>query len=71
MKDLPLVVLLAGLCCIVIATDGQAASGKPASKQQIAHGEYLVKGVAGCPDCHSPMNEKANQFSQNGFRALN
>jgi hypothetical protein len=32
-------------------------------KQQIAHGEYLVKGVAGCPDCHTPMNEKG-QFIQ-------
>jgi hypothetical protein len=27
-------------------------------QQQIAHGEYLVKGLAGCPDCHTPMNEK-------------
>jgi mono/diheme cytochrome c family protein len=58
MKDLTVVVLLAGLCTIAIATDGRAASGKTASKQQIAHGQYLVKGMAGCADCHTPMNEK-------------
>jgi Cytochrome c len=64
MKDLTLVVLLAGLCCIVIATDGRAASGKAAGKQQIAHGEYLVKSVAGCPDCHTPMNEKGEYIQE-------
>jgi mono/diheme cytochrome c family protein len=41
-----------------MAYTGLAAPAKTASKQQIAHGEYLVKGVAGCPDCHTPMNEK-------------
>lgn len=58
MKDLIAVTVLAGLFCIVIATDGWAASGKPVGKQQIAHGEYLVKGVGQCGDCHTPMNEK-------------
>jgi mono/diheme cytochrome c family protein len=58
MKDLTLVVLLAGLCCIGTATDGRAVSGKTASKQQIAHGEYLVKEIGQCGDCHTPMDEK-------------
>jgi mono/diheme cytochrome c family protein len=36
-----------------------AASGKSGSKQQqIAHGEYLVKAIGQCGDCHTPMNEK-------------
>ena len=35
-----------------------AASGKTASKQEIAHGEYLVKVIGQCGDCHTPMNEK-------------
>jgi mono/diheme cytochrome c family protein len=40
-----------------VAHNSLAAPAKSASKQQIAHGEYLVK-VAGCPDCHTPTNEK-------------
>jgi mono/diheme cytochrome c family protein len=51
-----LVVAILGL--IVIALSSWAAPGKTANKQQIAHGEYLVKGVAGCADCHTPMDEK-------------
>lgn len=37
-----------------------AGSGKPSADKtaMVAHGEYLVKNVAGCPDCHTPMNEK-------------
>jgi mono/diheme cytochrome c family protein len=36
-----------------------SASGKSGAKQkQIAHGEYLVKAIGQCGDCHSPMNEK-------------
>ena len=35
-----------------------AQSAKSADKSQIARGEYLVKGIAGCADCHTPMNEK-------------
>ena len=36
-----------------------SASGKTDSKQQqIAHGEYLVKAIGQCGDCHTPMNEK-------------
>jgi len=58
MRKQALVVLAAGLCCVAMAYTGLAAPAKTASKQQIAHGEYLVKGVAGCPDCHTPMNEK-------------
>ena len=50
--------IVGGALCVVAAHNGLGAPGKSASKQQIAHGEYLVKGVAGCPDCHTPMNEK-------------
>jgi len=51
-----LVVAVLGL--LAIALSGWAAPGKTATKQQIAHGEYLVKGVAGCADCHTPTDEK-------------
>jgi len=51
-------VLVVAVLGLIAALSGWAASGKTASKQQIAHGEYLVKGVAGCADCHTPMDEK-------------
>lgn len=25
---------------------------------QVKHGEYIVKAIAGCPDCHTPFNDK-------------
>jgi hypothetical protein len=40
-----------------VGLQSSAASGG-SKKEQIAHGEYLVKGIAGCPECHTPMNEK-------------
>lgn len=52
-----------GMVCLVFALPGFAQTGKPASKAQIAHGEYLVKGVGECSDCHTPMNEKGEPIS--------
>jgi len=52
-----MIAIVVGVLCIVVAHNGLAASGSSASKQQIAHGLYLVN-IAGCPDCHTPMNEK-------------
>ena len=50
-------IIVAGLC-LIAAYNSLAAPGKSASKQQIAHGEYLVRVVAQCGDCHTPMEEK-------------
>ena len=58
MRNRTSVLVVAVLGLVAIALSGWAAPGKTASKQQIAHGEYLVKGVAGCADCHTPMDEK-------------
>lgn len=54
---------MAGLVCLALA--GYAlAGGKPvANAKQIARGEYLVKGIGQCGDCHSPMDEHG-QFVQ-------
>lgn len=48
------------LICVAGAADGQTASAKPvaARNPQVARGEYLVKGIAGCGDCHTPVNQK-------------
>lgn len=59
MKKLFLGIAVAATCCAVALSSNAAGSGKSADKSAtVAHGEYLVKNVAGCPDCHTPMNEK-------------
>jgi len=54
--------LAGGVFCLAATLVSFAQTAKPAaagaSKSQVAHGEYLVKSIAGCPDCHTPMNEK-------------
>ena len=45
---------VAGALGLCIAT--AAYAGSPASKSQIARGEYLVKGIGQCGDCHTPFN---------------
>jgi len=44
----------AGLC-LVMAGNGLAASSR--NKAQIARGEYLVKALGQCADCHTPRND--------------
>ena len=53
-----MIAIVVGALCVMAAHNSLAASGKTASKQQIAHGEYLVKVIGQCGDCHTPMNEK-------------
>jgi mono/diheme cytochrome c family protein len=54
--------IAAAAFCLAIALPNfvQAANPtiKSAEKGQVAHGEYLVKGVAGCADCHTPRDNK-------------
>ena len=57
MKKLMTAIVVVGLW-LIAAYASLAAPAKPASKQQIAHGEYLVKVIAQCGDCHTPMDEK-------------
>ncbi|HUI82684.1 MAG TPA: c-type cytochrome [Candidatus Binatia bacterium] len=44
----------AGLCLAVV--NRGSAAPPPSSKAQIARGEYLVKAIAQCGDCHTPFN---------------
>jgi len=57
MKRLMTGIVVAGLC-LTAAYNSLAAPGKSDSKQQIGRGEYLVKVIAQCGDCHTPMDEK-------------
>ena len=52
-----MIAIVVGALCVMAAHNSLAAPAK-ASKQQIAHGEYLVKVIGQCGDCHTPMNEK-------------
>ncbi len=59
MKARMILAMAAALLAMTVANHCSAASGKTGSKQQqIAHGEYLVKAIGQCGDCHTPMNEK-------------
>jgi mono/diheme cytochrome c family protein len=42
--------------CLVLVGLGWAADKSNA--KQIARGEYLVKAIGQCGDCHSPMNQR-------------
>jgi len=52
---------IAGAVAAVICTvalNSNAGSGKSPDKSAlVAHGEYLVKEIGQCADCHTPMNE--------------
>lgn len=56
MKKLMIALTVGGALCIGGAYNRSSAAGS--NKQLIARGEYLVKGIGGCGDCHTPYNEK-------------
>jgi len=58
LKKIAIATALTVLLCMMVFYRSTEAAGPSSNQKQIAHGEYLVKGVAGCPDCHTPMDEK-------------
>ncbi len=53
------IAVLATVLCLVGVKAGSAAansSGKMSS--QVARGEYIVKSIGQCGDCHTPMNDR-------------
>jgi len=65
LKPLTLGVAVAAMVCSA-ALYTLAASDNPSPKKtaQIAHGEYLVKQIGQCADCHTPMNEKGDYVQE-------
>lgn len=51
-------VLMSVLLGFAVVDNGSAAGKSNANKQQIARGEYLVKAIGQCGDCHTPFNDK-------------
>jgi mono/diheme cytochrome c family protein len=59
MRNRVIAMAAVGILVLTIGSNTSAAQSKSGSKQQqIAHGEYLVKVIGQCGDCHTPMNEK-------------
>jgi len=50
-------VLLAGIAAVLLSACAPQAAPPPTEAELIARGEYLVVGVAGCNDCHTPMTQ--------------
>ena len=46
------------MVALIVATASAIASAETKPDALIERGRYLVEGVAGCNDCHSPRNEK-------------
>lgn len=61
LKRFKMVVGLGALSFVVVqmaSAQAPAHVAKIGTTAQIVRGEYLVKAIAGCPDCHTPMNDK-------------
>ena len=59
MKRWTLGVAVAAAVCSAALYTTAGAENPPAKKgAMVAHGEYLVKAIGQCGDCHTPMNEK-------------
>jgi len=54
-KNSAIAVAVAAGVCLVIVGKGSVASGASKSEAQIARGEYLVKAIGQCADCHTPF----------------
>jgi mono/diheme cytochrome c family protein len=55
MRTSLIAVAVAAALCLAIVSKGSAASGTSKSEAQIARGEYLVKAIGQCADCHTPF----------------
>jgi Cytochrome c len=57
MKHTGIAVALAAGLSLLAVTQGSAAPNATKSQSQIARGEYLVKAIGQCADCHTPFND--------------
>ena len=59
MNRLTLGIAVAAVASSAALYTAASAENPPTKKSsQIAHGEYLVKEIGQCADCHTPMSEK-------------
>jgi mono/diheme cytochrome c family protein len=62
MKYIAIAAALAALSGCVVA--GPAAPAALTEAQLVARGEYLVNGLVGCHDCHTPMTPTGPDMTQ-------
>jgi len=55
MRSLLLSAVVAAAFCLVMVDHGSAASNAKKTEAQVARGEYLVKAIGQCADCHTPF----------------
>jgi mono/diheme cytochrome c family protein len=53
MKNLVMAIGAAAVLCLVLA--GRSSAAPAGNSKQIARGEYLVKAIGQCGDCHTPL----------------
>lgn len=59
MKRWPIgVAVVAAVCSAALFTTAGAENPSSKNSAIVARGEYLVKNIGQCADCHTPMNEK-------------
>ena len=46
---------MAAAICLGVVSRGSAAPDSSKAQAQIKRGEYLVKGIGMCGDCHTPF----------------
>ena len=55
---------LMGAIALVAMLGACAQQGTPTRQDLVARGEYLVNGVAGCNDCHTPMTPQGPDMAR-------
>lgn len=46
------------LCAAALTSNAGSGKGSADKSAMVAHGEYLVKELGQCADCHTPFNDK-------------
>lgn len=59
---------IAIIAALAVAAGGQKPEKTSPEAQRVARGEYLVKQVAMCVQCHSPRNERGDLDEQRLFQ---
>jgi len=49
---------LGAVCLLGVASLTWMGASSSSKQSKVERGKYLVEGVAGCRDCHTPMDEK-------------
>ena len=58
----------AGLFAGIIFAGSVLAKPEPASAALVARGSYLVNGIAGCQDCHTPHGERGEPILEKALQ---